>query len=142
MPRKAAGLTAATVEKAGPGRYADGGGVYLLVRPGEGGRFFLFRYNVNGTRREMGLGPAGGRYGVKLADARDRVRELLAKTRAGIDPIAEREAEEANAKAAAQTAAIKSITFAEAARKFIATNEAAWRNPKHHAQPGSADGWH
>ena len=120
MPRKAGGLTAATVETAGPGRYADGGGLDLLVRPGEAGRFYLFRYCVNGARREMGLGPGGGRYGVKLADARARVLDLLAMTRAGIDPIGERVAAQTNAKAAAQTAAIKSITCAEAARKVIA----------------------
>lgn len=61
MPVKAAGLTAAKVRTAAPGRYGDGGGLYLLVRPptekrqeaGErgGGRFRLFRYTRAGKMR-------------------------------------------------------------------------------------------
>ena len=43
MPRKAAGLTATKVEKAKPGRYGDGNGLHLLVRP-DGGRWWRFRY--------------------------------------------------------------------------------------------------
>ena len=35
MPRRAAGLTAAKVRTAEPGRYGDGGGLYLLVRSPE-----------------------------------------------------------------------------------------------------------
>jgi hypothetical protein len=71
MGRKAAGLTAAAVKAARPGRYGDGGGLYLLVRS-EKARFWLFRYTPKGGKmREMGLGPAGyGRGEVPLAEAR------------------------------------------------------------------------
>jgi len=75
MPRKAAGLTAAKVRTAEPGRYGDGGGLYLLVRP-EGGRFWLFRYVIDKKMREMGLGAASGRDAIMLTDARTAARKL------------------------------------------------------------------
>ena len=78
MPRRAEGLSAAKVAKAGPGRYGDGAGLYLLVRkpaPREGDdsderaplRFWCFRYwtpgpgatpsqmKRRGRLRELGL---------------------------------------------------------------------------------------
>ncbi len=59
MPRKAAGLTAAKVRTAKPGRYGDGNGLYLFVRSGDA-RFWVFRYTPPGGKmREMGLGRAG-----------------------------------------------------------------------------------
>jgi hypothetical protein len=44
------------IGKREPGRYADGGGLYLQVGP-TGGRAWLFRFTLNGKSREMGLGP-------------------------------------------------------------------------------------
>lgn len=134
MPRKAAGLTAAKVRTAAPGRYGDGGGLYLLVRP-NGNRFWIFRYVREKRMRELGLGPAGADTGdVSLAEARDKASVLAKRVRDGGDPLAEREAEKAAAKADAQTAKITGITFKAAAAKFIAAQEAGWRNTKHHAQ--------
>ena len=69
MPRRAHGISAAKVAKARPGRYGDGGGLYLLVRSPEA-KFWVFRYVRGGRMREMGLGPAAGRTAVSLADAR------------------------------------------------------------------------
>jgi hypothetical protein len=54
MPKRAAGVTAAQVDKAEPGRYGDGGGLYLLVKP-SGWRGWVFRYVRGGKMREMGL---------------------------------------------------------------------------------------
>jgi hypothetical protein len=54
LPRKAEGLTAAKVRVARPGRYGDGGGLYLLVRS-ETAKFWVFRYTESGRMREMGL---------------------------------------------------------------------------------------
>jgi hypothetical protein len=71
MPRKAAGLTAAKVRTAAPGRYGDGDGLYLFVRSAEA-RFWVFRYTLAGRMREMGLGRAGGANGVSLAQAREK----------------------------------------------------------------------
>jgi hypothetical protein len=50
MPKIPAGLTVLKVKTAGPGRYADGDGLYLLVRP-TGARFWILRYRVAGPPR-------------------------------------------------------------------------------------------
>ncbi len=47
MPREAEALTAATVKTAAPGRYGDGNGLYLVVRPTKA-RFWVFRYTPRG----------------------------------------------------------------------------------------------
>jgi integrase len=144
MPRKAAALTVAKVRTAAPGRYGDGGGLYLLVKPPgstqkqkgdkDGGRFWLFRYTVNGKMREMGLGPAAGPAAVPLAEARDRARPLHAAVRAGRDPLEDREKAAEAEKAAAKIEAARAKTFRDVAALYIAANEAGWRNAKHRAQ--------
>src|SRR5271165_6884137 len=78
-----------------PGRYADGNGLYLVVRPG-GSRQWMFLYRRDGRLKEMGLGsPAKG---VTLAMARglrDKARTALA---CGVDPLeARRQAEQSAA---------------------------------------------
>src|SRR5580698_6273211 len=95
MPRKAAGLSALKVKTAGPGRYGDGNGLYLLVRSAEA-RFWVFRWVRGGKMREMGLGRAGANKGaVTLSDARTLAAELKQKIRSGIDPLAQRDADKA-----------------------------------------------
>ncbi len=128
-------LSAAFVRTAGPGRYCDGDGLYLLVKK-TGKRFWVFRYKVNGSKlREAGLGRAGeARNCVRLAQARENASDLFQQVKAGIDPLIARDAVLAARKAAQQDAAIKGITFGEAARRFIAAHAAGWRNPKHAAQ--------
>ena len=126
MPRVAKPLSAAKVRLAGPGRYSDGGNLYLLVRPT--GRWWVLRYKLNDRSRELGLGPAAGPAAVSLVDARRRARELMDQVRQGLDPIAQREAEAAQAQA---TAARKGVTFAEAAHAYAASHEAGWRSAKH-----------
>jgi integrase len=134
MPPKPVGLTAVGVKAAAPGRYGDGGGLFLYVRP-NALRYWLFRYTPQGgKRREMGLGSAETRGGVSLADARERAQVLRAIYKAGGDPLADRDAMVAAAKAAAQTEAIKAISFNEAAARYIAAHEKAWANPKHRQQ--------
>src|ERR1700729_174464 len=108
MPQRAKGLTAAFVERGTtPGRFGDGDGLYLLVRS-RLSKFWIFRFTRQGRMREMGLGRAAGRNGVKLAQARAKARELHALVREGRDPLdergaakAERDAEAARSKAAA-----------------------------------------
>lgn len=49
-------LTALEVEKQqSPGRYADGNGLYLEVTKA-GTKTWLFRYQLNGKRTQLGLG--------------------------------------------------------------------------------------
>lgn len=137
MPRKAAGLTAAKVRTAPPGQYVDGDGLRLLVRP-TGARFWLFRFTLDGKTREMGLGRAGDdRVAVPLSTARDEAAKLRLLVKAGIDPLAQREAEAEAKAAAAQQAAIRGMTFRAVAEKYLAAYTEAWRNPKHRAQWGA-----
>jgi integrase len=132
------GLSAQFVRTAKPGRYCDGDGLYLLVKK-SGARFWVFRYKVNGSKlREAGLGRAGeGRNSVRLAEARDKASALFRQVKNGVDPLAARDAAGAAAKAAAQDAAGKRVTFREAARRFIDGHTPSWRNPKHAAQWGA-----
>ena len=58
-------LTALQVGSLGPGRHADGGGLYLTVDAH--GRGWMLRLVVGGRRRDFGL---GGVHKVSLAQAR------------------------------------------------------------------------
>ena len=75
MARRAKGLSAATVQKAKPGRHFDGDGLVLTVR-GPDAKYWSLRYRQGGKLREMGLGPAAGRRAVTLAQARRAARDL------------------------------------------------------------------
>jgi integrase len=133
MPRKLHNaLTALAVKNAGPGRYADGGGLHLLVKD-SGSRSWVFRFMLNGKSRDLGLGPAGVG-GLSLSQARDRATELRLKVKAGIDPLAERAVAEAEAKAAMQAAKVAGVTFKEMAETYIKANRDSWRNAKHQQQ--------
>ena len=133
MPRKLHdALTAMEVKKAKPGRHADGGGLQLLVKD-TGARSWVFRFMLKGKSRDIGLGPAGPG-GISLADARDLATALRLKVKAGIDPLAERQRAEADAKAAEQAAKVAGVTFKEMAETHIAANKASWRNAKHKQQ--------
>jgi integrase len=117
-------LTARTVETArGPGRYSDGNGLYLAVRPG-GSRQWIFLYRRDGKLKEMGLGsPAKG---VTLAMARGLRDEARATMAGGGDPLeARREAEQA-------TAAMP--TFGDYALALVDRIEEGFSNPKHRQQ--------
>ena len=80
-------LSAKQVEKASPGKYSDGAGLWLHKRPDGGGQWFL-RVTVHGRRREMGLGSA---VDVSLKESRTSADKWRACARQGIDPIKERE---------------------------------------------------
>jgi integrase len=134
MPKLGAGISAAKVRSAKPGRYTDRDGLILFVRNAEA-RFWLLRYSFQGARREMGLGRAGeGPGSVTLAEARERVAELRRGIKAGIDPLAARDAEAVAQKAAAQQAAAHAVTFRAVAELYMGAHETAWRNAKHRDQ--------
>ena len=85
MPKRAAGLSARKVETLKtPGLFADGDGLYLQVGAA-GARSWIFRYQLGGRRRDMGLGSVSD---LPLADARERVREARRQVAAGVDPFA------------------------------------------------------
>lgn len=85
-------LTAIKIKTAEPGRYGDGGGLYL-DKTEDGGKW-LYRYTFGGKRRDMGLGSLNA---VSLAQARKERDKWAAALASGLDPITartrEREAE-------------------------------------------------
>lgn len=80
-------LSAALVRNAGPGRYADGGCLYLEVES-SGSRHWVLRVVVHGKRRDIGLGPTPV---LSLAEARELAARLRKVALAGGDPVAERD---------------------------------------------------
>lgn len=105
-------LSAKAVANAKAGTHADGGGLYLVV--GGTARSWIYRYQMAGRRREMGLGSATV-YG--LADARrkrDDARRLVAD---GIDPLDAR---------SAPAPAVR--LWGEAVEAFITSHRHGWKN--------------
>lgn len=134
MPKKLSNaLTPLTVKTAKLGRHADGGGLYLLVKD-SGARSWVYRFMLNGTARDLGLGPAAGSDAISLAVARDKAAALRLEVKAGTDPLLERNRKAAEAAAQAQAFKIASTTFKAVAERYIADNRAGWRNPKHRQQ--------
>ena len=108
-----------------PGRFGDGGGLWLQVRDAEH-KSWIFRFMLDGKAREMGLGPVAV---LPLKEARERAiaaRRLLLD---GIDPLDVRH----EAKAA-RKAATDALTFRQTAVRYIAAHRAGWKNDKHAAQ--------
>lgn len=87
-------LSALQVKNLGPGKYADGGGLWFHRRTDGGGQWFL-RIHVHGRRREMGLGSVPA---VSLKEARKAADHWRAVLRDGKDPIKERERQRREAK--------------------------------------------
>lgn len=110
-------LSARKVETATPGRHGDGRGLFLYVKP-SGARSWVLRYQVQGRRRDLGLGAYPE---VSLAMARDRAAEARRLIAEGGDPIAKKR----------QT---KPKTFRDAALELIESKRPGWKNAKHAAQ--------
>jgi integrase len=118
------------------GRYADGGGLYLIVRPARSGGFarsWLVRYRgLEGKWREAGL---GGYPQVSLAAARQRASEVRAQAASGQDAIAAKKAvkplaaEMSDPETGANPSAAPS--FKACAEAYVAAHEPTWTNAKH-----------
>ena len=100
-----------------PGRYADGGTLYLNVAPG-GSKQWVQRLTIDGKRHDIGL---GGYPLVSLAEAREKAFLNRRSARAGGDPLAEK-------RAAKRRRAMPS--FREAAEKTYESLLPRWRNAK------------
>ncbi len=114
-------LSARKVESAGPGKHGDGRGLFLFVKP-TGARSWVLRYQLDGRRRDLGLGAYPE---VTLAKSRERAlgaRRLLAD---GIDPLIERNK-------------TKRLTFHVAAAALIESKRNGWKNAKHRRSGGSS----
>ena len=110
-------LTDRKVKSAKPGKYTDGHGLMLWVKP-SGTRSWVQRMIIQGKRRDMGL---GGYPLVTLAEAREIAFRNRKVARAGGDPRS-------------QPSGIKVPTFADATRAVHAIHAPSWRNDKQRAQ--------
>jgi integrase len=120
-------LSAVEVAKAkGPAVLHDGGGLYLRVSE-TGTKSWVFRFQLDGKRRDMGLGPFPD---ISLAQARARATEHRKQRYDGIDPLEAKAAQ----RQAQRLSVAKGRTFREVAEEFIGRNEAGWRNAKHRQQ--------
>lgn len=112
-------LTATAVKAAkDAGRYGDGDGLALVVKP-SGARSWVVRVQKDGKRRDFGL---GSEKKVSLAKARTDAAKLRVQVEVGLDPITERR----------RAAGIP--TFREAAALVLSEQKGAWRNAKHAKQ--------
>jgi integrase len=101
-----------------PGRYSDGDGLILEVRPG-GSKSWIARLQSNGRRRDYGLGSFKD---VSLNEARDKAREYRKQLRSGLDPLE------------AKRLAREIPTFKAAAKAYHEEWKRRRRNAKHEAQ--------
>jgi integrase len=128
MAARKSGLTARQVETARkPGLFGDGGGLYLRVTP-TGGKFWVYRYMLDGHRRDMGLGAVEL---FPLAEARRRAIDARRLCADRIDPIEARR----GTRQAGAVASPKALTFQACAERYIEANKAGWSSAKH------ADQW-
>jgi len=96
-----------------PGRYADGGTLYLLVAD-SGAKSWVQRITVDGRRRDIGLGSFPT---ISLAKARERAMANRLAVANGRDPLADRRR-------------AKTPTFREAAQATFEANRPRWRDTK------------
>ena len=109
-------LTALKVKNARPGRHADGGGLYLLVKD-SGARSWVLRMQLKGVRRDFGLGSLRD---VSLSDARTAASAMRREIKHGVDPVAVR-----------QAARVKAPSFEIAARACYDALCQGWKNARH-----------
>ena len=114
----AGNLTARKVQTAKPGKYSDGGNLYLIVSD-TGARKWVLRFTWRGRAKEMGLGSAAS---VPLADAREKAAGARRKIAQGFNPIDERK----------RDGGIP--TFGQMADDVREALSAGFRNEKHKAQ--------
>lgn len=115
-----------------PGRFNDGGGLYLLVKP-DGRKTWVFRFRdrITGKQHDMGLGPFSP-HDVTLKDARIEAGKCRAMLREipPRNPLNERQ----TALEQAQLDHARKMTFEDCADRYIKAQESSWRNSKHRSQ--------
>ncbi|MGC6498987.1 MAG: tyrosine-type recombinase/integrase [Henriciella sp.] len=126
MPKVlSAALRDAFVRSAKPGRYADGNGLYLKVKPTLS-RSWLFIGTWGGKRRSVGLGPYPV---VTLAKAREKAMECQRLIREGVDPSVELTRQRAKASGATSFNVVATAYIDGIASDFSnAKHLQQWRN--------------
>jgi len=127
-------LTALKIESlADTGRYADGSGLYLNISK-DGTKSWLYRYQLKGKRRWMGLG-SYHRKSNTLAMARSKSVEAKALVNRGIDPLDQQRDEDEGKRLSdlksKRENELQSMTFKVCAEGYIETMKAQWSNAKH-----------
>ena len=119
--RKAMPITHAQIVNAKPRekpyRLFDGRGLYVEISP-SGGRWWRFKYRINGKEKRLSLGVYPD---VSLKAARDRLDEVRRQLAAGVDP-----AEGRKGSAATATDPLSSNTFELIAREWFEKHSPAW----------------
>ncbi|MEM6898957.1 MAG: integrase arm-type DNA-binding domain-containing protein [Pseudomonadota bacterium] len=113
-------LSAARVKALAPGKFNDGGGLWLWKRE-DGGLQWVLRVTIHGRRREMGLGGSD----MLLSEARTEADKWRKLARRGVDPIKERARLRREAERAAHTLADMIAETHEKKRGELKT-EASW----------------
>ncbi|HVZ46591.1 MAG TPA: integrase arm-type DNA-binding domain-containing protein [Ramlibacter sp.] len=127
MSKRLAKLTAMQVQHfTKPGNYGDGGGLYLQINP-QGRKSWIFRYELFGRERYMGLGPL---HSVGLADARVAAREARRCLLDKVDPL-EKKRQEVEKQRSDQA---RELPFDACAKQYIEAHGDVWRSAKHRQQ--------
>jgi integrase len=119
-----------------PGKYADGGGLYLIVTSSTS-KNWSFRYWIDGKERWHGLGSFRD---VSLKDARlardaARLRVKGDRSKPGVDIVAEKRAARQETQAAEIAAATP--TFQQCAERYIDEHWSAWSEKHRNQWPSS-----
>jgi integrase len=118
-------LNARMVETASEGTFNDGRGLQLVVGS-NGSRRWNFRFQMNGKRRDMGLGTYPE---ISLAGARAAAEDERRLVARGVDPIDERRKQRVETKA--EQVRQKTLpTFADVARDVIGMAAQNSKSPK------------
>jgi integrase len=102
-----------------PGRYPDGGGLYL-VADNKSAKRWLLRIMVQGKRCDLGLGSYPL---VSLSEARDLARSYVKEARAGHDP-----------RQTLRKRVEVTPTFQSLAQEYFNQHKSRWKNDKHRQQ--------
>jgi integrase len=105
-----------------PGTYEDGDGLRLVVKP-TGRKSWLFRFQLAGRRREMGLGSFPE---VSLKKARQAASAKRSQLSDGIDPLAARDEERAVQRKAERVSEAKKLKFETLATEYRDAHGATW----------------
>lgn len=123
-------LSILEIKHAKSGMHLDSDGLYLVVQA-TGTKSWVFRYQLAGKRREMGLGSLTKVDGKAARAMAAQARVLVGN---GKDPLEERKVERARVQAEVVAADKRVVTFKDVATEYIAQHRAGWRNPKHAQQ--------